>query len=55
MLIARMLISDNLCICSMATLGLKLLWAEYEDLRLVDLPDTFETVTLSTFIERQEA
>jgi hypothetical protein len=38
----------------MATLGLKLLWTEYEDLRLTDLPGKFDIVTLSEFIERQE-
>jgi dynein heavy chain len=53
-LIARMLISDNLCICSMAILGLKLLWTEYESNLLVDLPRKFEVVSLSEFIERQD-
>lgn len=36
-----MIISDTLCICSPATLGLNLLWADYEDMLLVDLPGKF--------------
>jgi dynein heavy chain len=53
-MMARMLMSDNLCICSPATLGLNMLWAEYEKMHLIDLPQRFETLTTHEFIERQE-
>lgn len=53
-MMARMLMSDNLCICSPATLGLSLLWKEYESLLLVDLPNKYECLPFNSFIERQE-
>lgn len=52
---ARMLMSDNLCICSPATLMLRQLWVEYETLILVDLPEQYETLTIEEFVDRQEA
>ena len=52
-MMARMLMSDNLSICSPATLGLQLLWAEYEDLLLVDIPSKYEVLTTEEFVERQ--
>ena len=53
-MMARMLMSDNLCICSPATLGLQALWADYEDMLLVDLPEKYENLSIEEFIERQE-
>lgn len=53
-MMSRMLMSDNLCICSPATLGLSMLWADYEEMYLVDLPNKFETLSNHDFIERQE-
>ena len=54
-MMARMLMSDSLCICSQATLTLRQLWVEYETLYLVDLPKKYETLTTEEFIERQDA
>ena len=54
-MMARMLMSDNLCICSPATLMLRQLWVEYETLLLVDLPMKYETLTIEEFVERQTA
>lgn len=53
-MMARMLMSDNLCINSPATLSLCMIWAEYEQMFLVDLPKRFETLYCHEFIERQE-
>jgi dynein heavy chain, axonemal len=53
-MMARMLMSDNLCICSPAISMLRQLWVEYETLILVDLPQTYETLTIDEFIEKQE-
>lgn len=37
-MMARMLMSENLCICSQATLNLMKLWANYENLLFLKLP-----------------
>jgi hypothetical protein len=37
-MMARMLMSENLCICSNATLELMKLWNEYENYLFVKLP-----------------
>ena len=54
-MMARMLMSDNLCICSPATMNLRQLWVEYEGLVLVDLPSQYETVSIEEFVEKQNA
>jgi len=37
-MMARMLMSENLCICSQATLNLMKLWENYENLLFLKLP-----------------
>lgn len=54
-MMARMLMSDNLCICSPATLGLKQLWGVYEEMLLIDLPEKYESIYIDDYIERQES
>jgi len=54
-MMARMLMSENLCICSQATLELMKLWQEYENLLFVKLPNPREEpVFLDFFIRTQE-
>ena len=53
-MMARMLMSENLCICSQATLSLMSLWQDYENLLFVNLPaPRKEPVTLETFTKAQ--
>ena len=53
-MMARMLMSENLCICSQATLSLMSLWQDYENLFFVNLPGPRkEPVTLETFTKAQ--
>ena len=55
-MMARMLMSENLCICSQATLELMKLWQEYENQLFVKLPAPREEAQLKTqFMECQEA
>ncbi|CAG9334937.1 unnamed protein product [Blepharisma stoltei] len=54
-MMARMLMSDNLCICTPATLGLKQLWGVYESMMFIDLPEKYESLSTEEFIERQES
>ena len=54
-MMARMMMSENLCICSNATLELMRLWEEYENLLFLKLPaPREEAVYLFSFIETQE-
>ena len=54
-MMARMLMSENLCISSQATLELMKLWLEYETLLFVKLPPPREeAVYLVQFVEAQE-
>ena len=54
-MMARMLMSENLCICSQATLELMKLWQEYENLLFVKLPAPREDpVILMQFLQTQE-
>ena len=54
-MMARMMMSENLCICSNATLELMRLWEEYENLLFLKLPaPREEAVSLFSFIETQE-
>lgn len=51
-MMARMLMSENLCICSQATLELMKLWQDYENYLFVKLPEPREEpVFLTHFIE----
>ena len=55
-MMARMLMSENLCICSQATLELMRIWREkdYEKNILVDLPKPEDNpVPLQEFIQKQ--
>lgn len=55
-MMARMLMSENLCICSHATLQLMRLWQDFENNLFVSLPQPREKpVVLAQFIEQQEA
>lgn len=54
-MMARMLMSENLCICSNATLELMKLWQEYENNLFVKLPEQRTTpVHLTKFKDDQE-
>lgn len=54
-MMARMLMSENLCICSQATLELMKLWQEYENYLFVKLPQPREEpMFLIQFFEQQE-
>ena len=53
-MMARMLMSEKLCICSNATLQLMKLWQEYENHLFISLPQPREKpVVLAQFIESQ--
>jgi len=55
-MMARMLMSENLCICSHATLQLMRLWQDFENNLFVGLPQPREkAVVLAQFIEQQDA
>lgn len=55
-MMARMLMSENLCICSQATLELMKLWQDYKSHLFVNLPEPREAIyTLQDFISQQEA
>jgi hypothetical protein len=54
-MMARMLMSENLCICSQATLELMKLWQDYKGYLFVELPKPREKIySLSDFITSQE-
>lgn len=54
-MMARMLMSENLCICSQATLELMKLWQEYKDYLFVELPEPrAEPKALQDFLQQQE-
>lgn len=53
-MMARMLMSDNLCTCSPASLGLKILWTEFETMLLVSLPNKYDIMVIEDFIEKQD-
>jgi dynein heavy chain len=53
-MMARMLMSENLCICSQATLSLMNIWQNYENLLFVNLPaPRKEPMTLENFTKAQ--
>lgn len=54
-MMARMLMSENLCICSQASLTLSLmeLWQHFENLLFVDLPNSRYSVPLTRFSKAQ--
>jgi dynein heavy chain len=53
-MMARMLMSENLCICSQATLELMKLWQDYENYLFVKLPNPREDpLTLESFLTNQ--
>ena len=55
-MMARMLMSENLSICSRATLSLMHLWQDYQDNLFVQLPSPREkAITLENFTENQES
>ena len=55
-MMARMLMSENLCICSQATLELMKLWQDYKSYLFVDLPQPrTEPVALVDFLSHQDA
>lgn len=55
-MMARMLMSENLCICSQATLELMKLWQDYKGYPFVDLPEPGEEpMAMRDFLPRQEA
>jgi len=55
-MMARMLMSENLCICSQATLELMKLWRDYKGYLFVNLPNPRdEPVDLHQFMSDQEA
>jgi dynein heavy chain len=55
-MMARMLMSENLCICSQATLELMKLWQDYKGYPFVDLPEAGEEpMAMRDFLPRQEA
>ena len=55
-MMARMLMSENLCICSQATLELMKLWQDYKGYLFVDLPQPREEpVPLYDFLSHQDA
>jgi hypothetical protein len=43
-MMARMLMSENLCICSQATLELMKLWQDYKSYLFVKLPEPRDNV-----------
>tara|TARA_B110000285_G_scaffold174231_1_gene195327 strand:- start:814 stop:1074 length:261 start_codon:yes stop_codon:yes gene_type:complete len=54
-MMARMLMSENLCICSQATLELMKLWQDYNTYLFVHLPaPREEPVPLNDFLNNQE-
>jgi len=54
-MMARMLMSENLCICSQATLELMKLWQDYKSYLFVDLPQPREEpVGMREFLPQQE-
>jgi dynein heavy chain, axonemal len=54
-MMARMLMSENLCICSHATLQLMRLWQDYENHLFIALPNPREKpVVLQMFLDNQE-
>ena len=55
-MMARMLMSENLCICSQATLELMKLWQDYKGYLFVNLPAPREDpVPLVDFLSNQDA
>jgi dynein heavy chain len=55
-MMARMLMSENLCICSQATLELMKLWQDYKAYLFVNLPQPREDpVAMIDFLSNQEA
>ena len=53
-MMARMLMSENLCICSQATLNLMKLWENYENLLFLQLPKPRdEQIRLAVFKKNQ--
>ena len=53
-MMARMLMSDNLCTCNPATLGLRIRWTEFENMLLVYIPARYEISLIDDFIEKQD-
>lgn len=55
-MMARMLMSENLCICSHATLQLMQLWQDFENNLFISLPQPRDkAVILAQFIETQDS
>jgi len=55
-MMARMLMSENLCICSQATLELMKLWQDYKSYLFVNLPNPREeTDPIIDFLSKQDA
>jgi hypothetical protein len=55
-MMARMLMSENLCICSQATLELMKLWQDYKGYLFINIPPPrSEPVALRDFLSDQDA
>lgn len=52
---ARMHMSDNLCTCNPATLGLKIRWTEFENMLFVYIPARYEITVIEDFIEKVDS